>query len=311
MAPLALGRVRLRNVPQASGVCSPMKTTRLFLALLPLAFGALAQTPPAPAAPAQPVSLPPALAYPTQALQLDSAILHETRRINIYTPPGYAHGTSSYPVLYMPDGGLAEDFPHVSATIHKLIAEGAIPPYLVVGIENTERRRDLTGPTENEKDKTIAKRVGGSAAFRAFVKDELIPEIGKRYRTTGERAIVGESLAGLFIVEALFLDPDLFDTYIALSPSLWWNDGKLALGAKDWFKAHPGLRKTLYLTSAGDDILEGIEMLGVALRTDAPSGLRWIYEPRPQEHHSTIFLASEEAAYRQVLGVKAEAPEGK
>ena len=246
-----------------------------------------------------------------QAFTIDSAILHETRKINVYTPPGYEKGVGIFPVLYMPDGGLEEDFPHVTETVHKLIGEGAVRHFLVVGIENTERRRDLSGPTENEKDKTMAVRVGGSAAFRAFVKDELIPEIQKRYRTTGERAIVGESLAGLFVVETLFLDPDLFDTYIALSPSLWWNDSKMALGAKDWLKAHPGLRKSFYLTSAGDDILEGIEMLGAALREAAPPGLHWIYEPRPQEHHSTIFRASEAAAYRAMLGPKPEAPKGK
>jgi len=177
----------------------------------------------------------------------------------------------------------------------------------VVGIENTERRRDLSGPTENEKDKKMAPRVGGSAAFRAFLKEELIPEIQRRYRTTGERAIVGESLAGLFVVETLFLEPDLFDTYIALSPSLWWNDSKMALGARDWLKAHPGLHKTFYLTRAGDDIIEGIEALAGALRELAPPGLHWTYEPRPEEHHSTIFRASEAAAYRKVLGPKAEA----
>ncbi|MBK7769478.1 MAG: hypothetical protein IPI48_02800 [bacterium] len=63
--------------------------------------------------------------------------------------------------------------------------------------------------------------VGGSAAFRTFIRDELMPEIGKRYRGNGRTAIVGESAAGLFILETFFIEPTLFDTYIALSPSLW------------------------------------------------------------------------------------------
>ena len=69
--------------------------------------------------------------------------------------------------------------------------------------------------------------MGGSQAYRTFIRTELMPEVARRYRTTSESAIVGESLAGLFVVETLALEPDLFDTYIAIDPSLWWNDGML------------------------------------------------------------------------------------
>src|SRR4029077_7189162 len=158
-------------------------------------------------------------------------ILGETRRINVYTPPGYAaHGDARFPILYMPDGGMAEDFPHVTATVQTLATEGSIRPFLVVGIENTERRRDLTGPTEVAADRKIAPRVGGSAPLRQFMRGELMPQVRARYRTTEETAIVGESLAGLFIVETFLLEPDLFDTYIALSPRVWWKALSLLRG---------------------------------------------------------------------------------
>jgi len=101
-------------------------------------------------------------------------VLGEVRTINVYTPPEYASDTAAFPVLYMLDGGMSEDFPHVANTIDSLIRLGLIPPVLVVGIENTERRRDLTGPTTVAKDSAIAPRVGGSAAFRSFIRDELI-----------------------------------------------------------------------------------------------------------------------------------------
>jgi len=97
-------------------------------------------------------------------------------------------------------------------------------PFILVGIENTARRRDLTGPTTSAEDKKIAPKVGGSAAFRQFIREELIPTVKQRYRTTAETAIVGESLAGLFVVETLLLEPGLFDTYLAFDPSLWWNN---------------------------------------------------------------------------------------
>jgi enterochelin esterase-like enzyme len=158
-----------------------------------------------------------------------SRALGETRRSNVHTPPGYASSPRSrFPVLYMPDGGLDEDFPHIVNTVDSLIALGRIRPAIVVGIPNTERRRDLTGPTRVAKDSTIAPHVGGSAAFRRFIRDELIPAIDARYRTTTERAIIGESLAGLFVVETFLREPTLFDEYIAFDPSLcgiearWW-----------------------------------------------------------------------------------------
>jgi hypothetical protein len=74
--------------------------------------------------------------------------LGETRLVNVYVPPGYrASAGSRFAVLYMPDGGVDEDFPHVVNTVDSLIALRVIRPVIVVGIPNTERRRDLTGPT--------------------------------------------------------------------------------------------------------------------------------------------------------------------
>src|SRR5690606_29202077 len=129
-----------------------------------------------------------------------SAVLGETRRINVYAPVP-ATPEAPLPVLYMPDGGIDEDFLHVAGLVQVSTMNGTMRPFLLVGIANTQRRRDLTGPTENEEDRQIAPVVGGSAAFRRFIRDELIPAIDARYATTGERAIVGESLAGLFVVE--------------------------------------------------------------------------------------------------------------
>ncbi|HEX8430610.1 MAG TPA: alpha/beta hydrolase-fold protein [Longimicrobium sp.] len=226
----------------------------------------------------------------TQTFTIQSTTLHETRRINVYTPPGYEAGTTRYPVLYMPDGGEQEDFPHVTATVDSAIRAGEMRPVIVVGIENTERRRDTTGPTQVESDRRIAPRVGGSAAFRAFIRDELMPQIRTRYRVTDERAIVGESLAGLFIVETFLLEPELFDTYIAFDPSLWWNGGELVRTAGERLAARPRLNKTLYISSANEvDIVAATTKLAEVLRAGAPAGLRWEYRPRPDLRHDNIY----------------------
>lgn len=236
---------------------------------------------------------------------IDSKILGETRRINVYPPPGYdASGTARVPVLYMPDGGLAEDFLHVAGLVQVSVGNGTMRPFLLVGIENTQRRRDLTGPTSNEEDKKIAPRVGGSKAFRRFLRDELMPQVRGRYRTTEEAAIVGESLAGLFVVETFLLEPGLFDTYIAIDPSLWWNDQKLVNAAAERLHSRPDLEKSLYFVSSEEkENAEIMQRFAETLSKNAPSRTRWHYERMPEEKHSTIFHPAALRAFRAVFAV--------
>ncbi|HXI19445.1 MAG TPA: alpha/beta hydrolase-fold protein [Gemmatimonadales bacterium] len=239
---------------------------------------------------------------PHDSLIIHSRILGEARRINIHFPPGY-HGRTRLPVLYMPDGGIGEDFPHVVNTLDSLQAAGLVRPWLVVGIENTERRRDLTGPTTVASDSAIAPHVGESAAFRSFIRDELRPEIRRRYRTSGETAIVGESLAGLFIVETLLREPRLFDRYVAISPSLWWNRDELLRIAPKRLRALRDMHRVLFLTAANEPgIAAQADTLAQLLRKDAPADLTWSYRPRPDQEHSTIYRAEGPEALRTVLG---------
>jgi len=245
-----------------------------------------------------------------ETFTLESKALAETRRINVYLPPGYAKSDAKMPVLYMPDGGLAEDFLHVAGLVEVSVGNETMRPFILVGIENTERRRDLTGPTDNAKDKTIAPRVGGSVLFRKFIRDELMPDINKRYRTTDETAIVGESLAGLFVVETFFLEPDLFDIYIALDPSLWWNDHKLVDGAAASLYARPRLAKSLFLASSSEFIgdVDQTKALAEILKADAPPVFKWHYEAMPQEKHATIYHPAALKAFRLMLAPPAPAP---
>lgn len=232
-----------------------------------------------------------------------SVALKEARYINVYTPPGYsAHQSTRYPVLYMPDGGMQEDFPHVATDIDAGIRDGKIRPMIVIGIENTERRRDMTGATSVASDRKIAPHVGGSTVFRAFIADELMPEVRRRYRTDGSTAIVGESLAGLFVVETFIERPQLFDTYIALSPSLWWNNASLAHAATARLRAWPDLTRTLYLSTASDDdIGDAMQTLRTALRSAHPKGLTWYYEPRPDLHHRDIYRRASPGVFRKLF----------
>lgn len=240
-----------------------------------------------------------------ETFTIDSRILGETRRINVYTPSGYVEAPATrLPVLYMPDGGMGEDFLHVAGLVQVLVGNGTMRPFLLVGIENTERRRDMTGPTENEEDRKIAPRVGGSEAFRKFIRSELMPQVKTRYRTTEETAIVGESLAGLFVVETFLLEPDLFDIYIAFDPSLWWDNQKLVKQAGERMRARPTMSKTLYFASSDErGIAEITQRLAEVLEKNAPAGVKWHYEKMPEEKHSTIYHPAALRAFRAVLGV--------
>lgn len=231
------------------------------------------------------------------------AIGGELRRINVWRPGGGgAADTARLPVLYMPDGGMQEDFLHVAGLLQVSIGNGTMRPFMLVGIENTQRRRDLTGPTSNAEDLKIAPTVGGSAAFRAFVRDELIPEVNRRYRTTGERAIVGESLAGLFVVETLLLEPALFDTYVAFDPSLWWNDGRLVQESGARLRAHGAGRKSLWIATSSQGDTDGLlRAFADTLGAVKPAGLAIHLEPMPQEKHATIFHPAATRAFRVVF----------
>jgi predicted alpha/beta superfamily hydrolase len=232
-----------------------------------------------------------------------SAVLGETRRINVYIPPAWGEAPDAHrPVLYMPDGGVAEDFLHVAGLLQVSVGNGTMRPFILVGIENTERRRDLTGPTRVAKDSTIAPRVGGSAAFRRFIRTELMPLVDARYRTTGEAGIVGESLAGLFVVETFLLEPDLFDHYIAFDPSLWWNDRHL-LGVAAERRTAEGLGpRTLYLASSSEpELAEVTARLAEVLRGRAEPGVTLHHYPMPDETHATIYHPAALLAFRRLF----------
>lgn len=220
---------------------------------------------------------------------IDSQVLGEKRTINVYLPPDYAKG-GSFPVLYMPDGGMAEDFPHVVGAVDVSIKNAVIPPMIVVGVENTERRRDLVAITTTPEEQKAAPHAGGADNFRRFFREELKPYIAAHYRTTAESGLIGESLAGLFVIETFLLEPSLFDNYIAVDPSLQWNDGALLQTANARIVDFTGTPKRLYFTT-GDypDMVKNGAALASSLRILAPRGLTWTYEPMPSEHHNTIF----------------------
>jgi hypothetical protein len=237
-----------------------------------------------------------------ETFDLDSRVLGERRVINVYVPPDYGAGHGSYPVLYMPDGGIKEDFHQITGIVDVSTKNEVIRPLIVVGIENTERRRDLTGPTDVPDELKAAPHAGGSAKFRQFLRDELVPQIRARYRTTDESALIGESLAGLFVVDTLLAEPSLFDTYIAVDPSVWWNHQAVVQSAAAKLAAWSGPPKRLYVTT-GDlpEMQAGVAVLMAAYGDHHPANLTIEYDPLPDEHHNTIYPVAAIRALRKLF----------
>ncbi|KQY28227.1 hypothetical protein ASD38_16160 [Caulobacter sp. Root487D2Y] len=235
---------------------------------------------------------------PDGTFMVDSRVLGGQRRINIALPPGYAGSKRRYPVLYLLDGGaVQEDFPKITDIVAEAVSAGLAAPMIVVGIEGVDRKHDLTHPATFAKDRELLPTSGGSATYRRFLVDELRPWVGARYRTSGRGGLIGESLAGLFVVETFLREPRAFDAYLAASPSLWWDDQSLSREASSLLAKGKFVGRRLYL-SIGDEgttMQEGVDRVVTALRTKPSRGLVWRYDPMPQEHHATIYDPSARA----------------
>jgi predicted alpha/beta superfamily hydrolase len=169
------------------------------------------------------------------AHEIRSTILNESRTLNVYLPAGYQDDDStSYPVIYLLDGSLDEDFIHGAGLVqyHALPWVERLPPSILVGIANVDRRRDFAFPTTFDDEKKKWPTTGGSAAFIDFIEKEAQPYIQSQFRTTRDRMLIGQSLGGLLATEILLRKPYLFNQYVIISPSLWWNDGSLI--AENW-----------------------------------------------------------------------------
>ena len=193
---------------------------------------------------------------------LHSAILDETRHIWVHLPEeatGPLFSKSTYPVLYLLDG--SGHFHAVTGMLDNLGDNGIVPRMVVVAIHNTDRTRDLT-PTHVDEmygDSSFVRTSGGGDQFLEFMEKELIPYVEERYPVTGYRTFVGHSFGGLTTVYALHSRPELFNNYVAIDPSLWWDDWLLVKQAKEVLESNSLDGRALYLGVA-NTMEEGMDI---------------------------------------------------
>jgi tetratricopeptide (TPR) repeat protein len=155
---------------------------------------------------------------------------------------------------------------------------------MVVAIPNTNRNRDLL-PTKMAH----VRNSGGGDNFLKFIETELIPFVDNNYRTHPYRVLVGHSFGGLFAVYTLLTKPKLFDAYIAISPSLHWDDLLVLKKAMKLFKSKLSFKKFLYMTMGNEtrDMLASIKNFCKILREKGPLDLKWHYEYMKKEDHGS------------------------
>lgn len=205
---------------------------------------------------------------------LRSATLGEDRILNIHLPPGYGTDTTQrYPLIVLLDGSADEDFLHVVGGLQFASYPWInwMPPSIVVGIANVDRKRDLTFPTTIAADKEQFPTAGGSGPFMQFIAQELLPFLQQEYRIGNERTLIGQSLGGLFASELLFRQPYLFSHYLIVSPSLWWDGGSLLQLNHDVLMAPDIGVATVYIAvgDEGRDMVGPAEQLAALLRKES------------------------------------------
>jgi hypothetical protein len=227
-----------------------------------------------------------------QSYRLTSTVLGDEREINVWTPPSYEQGEARYAVLYVLDGALDQDFEHIAGLAQLGALSWTYEALIVVGVQTRERQHELTPAPADERFRRAFPTSGGANEFRRFLRDDVFAFVDEHYRTSPRRALIGESLAGLFVVDTFLKAPDMFSDYIAISPSLWWDDRALARDAGRLLaQQSPGERR-LYLSMAneGGTMGDGMRRLTRALRTVHPAGLDWTFVDRSREEtHATIY----------------------
>ena len=223
---------------------------------------------------------------------IHSRVLNQDRRIYIHVPkPDSADINKALPVLYLLDG--ENHFHILSAYIEYLRHWQVIPPIIVVGIVSVDRVKDLT-PTKSVinffgKIDSAYKTSGGNERFFNFIQQELMPYMEANYKTSPFKIFAGHSFGGLTAINCLLMHPEMFDAYIAISPSLWFGN-KYVLRLAEQKVPNPSMRDKKIFYSVGnedgtfrDDLLKFDKLVeDGSLKT-----LKHEYKYYPYEDHMT------------------------
>jgi predicted alpha/beta superfamily hydrolase len=227
-----------------------------------------------------------------ERIKLTSVYLNEEREIQVLLPESYASNLgSTYPVIYLMDGDYV--FHGVSGMLDFMANKAQlIPDVIIVGIadKGTEMYRQymtpvgLTAPLEKED-------TGKAKQFLTFLTEEVKPYINSNYRAADNAILVGHSIAGLFVFNALLESPDSFDHFVSISPSIWLNDYAIMVKAKSFIEKDEHKPTSLYL-SLGDETRQGVYGVLQLLDEIKAKNIHWNFSHYPNENHNSVGLVA-------------------
>lgn len=211
---------------------------------------------------------------------LHSKILNADRPLQIYLPDNYENSKQEYPVIYLCDGQW--NFLHVVGIVSNMAGNGRIPHSILVSIPHSNRDDDLVPKTMRSDNYS-----GKADDFQNFLSKELMPYIEGKYRTQPLRILIGHSYGGLFVHYTMITRPEMFDAFVAVDPSLWWDQYRMLSQTKEFFEKQDSFNKIIYFTQSEIESM-GSDRFAQMLYRDAPRGLKWKFNHMRQETHGSV-----------------------
>lgn len=224
---------------------------------------------------------------------IQSKILNEERTLNIYLPQKFDK-TKSYPIIYLLDGSMNEDFIHVTGLVQFFNQMYSMPETIVVGIANIDRKRDFTFHTDLKDLQEDYPTTGHSDKFINFLDKELKPYIESHFKTT-DKYLFGQSLGGLLATEILLKSPEMFNNYFIISPSLWWDDESLLKQAPQLLSKIKDIKKFIYISVGKGEhpvMVKDAEDLFDVLKKSNKKNWTIEYKMMETDNHATILHRS-------------------
>ena len=216
-----------------------------------------------------------------ERVNFESEILNEERTILVYLPPTYNFSDSKYPVLYLLDGGF--HFHHASGIVDFLASQGLMPQTIVVAIVNTDRNKDFTPTHLSQRPSS-----GGAEKFTHFFEEELFTFVERNYRSNSYKILMGHSLGGTFATYALLNKPELFNSYISISPYLMYDDNFMIRETEQKIKSKYSNVKYYMTVGNEPNYFEPLDHFAKTIETKKPKGLDFKYTKMLNDNHGSV-----------------------
>ncbi len=165
---------------------------------------------------------------------------------------------------------------------------------IIVGIVSNDRERDYL-PTPSQEQPTG----GGADKFLRFINSELVTLIDSTYPANSDRCIIGHSAGGLFAIYALENQPELFNSFICIDPSLWYNDQSCIKEMPEFLKNNKDIKKSIFISLSNEKEMGVFSFIEV-LEKYAPEGLYWDYIHYKSETHNSLGFKSICAGFEMI-----------